>query len=105
MGGFAGGRPYDSEDAFEAAVERALGNRLRTDAAACVAMWCALATIEWSHTNGDTASFSLRAAGDLVAAIRGRGDYTAWYGSGPEGVVTAEIADALAREGWTPANR
>lgn len=113
LGGVSGGRPFDPDDAFEAAVNRALGDRLR----ACEArgwyaaagpytiaeqLWGALANRDWTHTNGDTAGYSFRAAGDLIAAVRGSGDYMDWYCSGPEGTVSDEIAAAMAREGWAP---
>ncbi len=102
MGGIEGGRPPDPADLFEMAVARALGPFLRTDDALCADMWSALANQAWRHDNGDTASYSFRAAGDLIAALRGAGDYMDWYCSGPYETVSERIREALAREGWHP---
>ena len=101
MGGIMGGRSLNAEDRFEATVNRVLGDRIRADDAFAAAMWAALANVDWTADNGDTASYSFRAAGDLVAAIRGSGDYMEWYSSAPEGVVSEEIAEAMRAEGWT----
>ena len=100
LGGVPAGRPFDPEDAFEAAVARALD---LSDDDIAAEMWGALANQPWQHENGDTADYSFRAAGDLVAAIRSvpGEDYMTWYCSGRE-VVTPRIAEALAKEGWRP---
>lgn len=122
LGGVSGGRGRDPADLFEAAVERAFGERLRyerargldarkADAAEGVGwdrhglgarLWGSLANIDWVHENGDTAGYSFRAAGDMIAAVVGDGDYMDWYCSADAGVVDGEVAEALAREGWRP---
>jgi hypothetical protein len=101
LGGLAGGRPLDATDAFEMAVRRCLGAALQDEHAAAE-LWSALANHGWHHIGGDTAAYSFRAAGDLIAAVRGEGNYMDWYCCGPAGVVSKRIADALAHEGWYP---
>lgn len=101
FGGIWGTRGLEPGNKFEEAVEHQLGDKIRSDDKLAIAMWSALANVDWKNTNGDTAGYSFRAAGDLVAAIRGSGVYMDWYCSGPDGVVSEEIAGALAKEGWT----
>lgn len=92
----------DAKDAFEQAMERAVGDRVRQYEAAGVALWSALANVEWKSLAGAEASYSWREAGSVVAGIRrDRSSYLDWYMSGPEGVVAPWIEDALKAEGWT----
>jgi hypothetical protein len=106
MGGIEGGRPRDPEDLFEAAVDRAMGDRLRAEGikGAFIAprLWGSLSNVDWIHENGDTASYSFRAAGDLIAALIGEGDYMDWYCSGHDGLADEEVAELMAKEGWRP---
>ena len=87
---------------FEAAVERALGPRLRPDEEACAALWSALANVEWGRADGGAVSCTLRRASELDAEIRGRGHRLEWYCSGPYATVSGGIEEAMAREGWAP---
>lgn len=102
LGGIKDGRRLNTADAFEVTVERVLGDRIRADDETAHAMWSALANVDWVHSSGDTAGYSFRAAGDLVAAIRGSGNYMDWYCQSDTAWVRDDIEDALAAEGWTP---
>jgi len=101
LGGLKECRPMNESDLFEQAVNRALGDAMRESDSLCRDMWSALANVEWSHENGDTASYSFRAAGDLIAAILGRGNYMDWYCSGEYATVSDVIEEAMQAEGWT----
>lgn len=99
-GGQTYGRPLKTLDPFEHAVETALGDRVRADERFAELLWGALSNVEWSH-DGQRINYSWRAAGDLVAALRREGNYLDWYCSGCAGIVPTEIAEAMAKLGWT----
>src|SRR5262245_20530998 len=78
LGGIKDGRELDETDAFEAAVNRAMGEQLRAEGIGPgwparsdgpkmlgQRLWGSLANVDWKHADGDTASYSFRAAGDL----------------------------------------
>lgn len=73
--GWHRGREHDPLDLFEVAVKRVFGEAMADDLDLCTEVWSAITNCDWHHDNGDTASYSFRAAGDLVAAVRGHGDY------------------------------
>jgi hypothetical protein len=102
LGGLAEYRQINEADLFEMAINRALGDAMREDTGLCKEVWSALANQDWLHENGDNASYSFRAAGDLIAAILGEGNYMDWYCSGPYETVSDRIEDAMRREGWKP---
>lgn len=73
----------------------------------------------WPLLKDETWSCTWRYAGGIVAELRDEGDYLDWYCSGmgqglgngdefgtkgyvPEGVITDEIREDLARLGWHP---
>jgi hypothetical protein len=100
-GGLSDRREINKDDAFEMALNRVYGDRIRANDVAACDVWCALANVDWKHENGDTASYSFRAAGDLVAAIRAKGMYMDWYCCGDYPRMTSEFAEAMAKQGWT----
>lgn len=105
-------RERDPGDLFKAAVDRAMGERLRAEGRGHgrggdgsqlgARLWGSLANVTWVHENGDTVEYSFRAAGDLIASIVGAGDYMDWYCTASYGEDDAEIVELLAKEGWRP---
>lgn len=102
LGGIPGGRSLNYEDRFEMDLAAALGPRMIDSADLCRRVWGSLANCDWIHESGDTAGYSFRAAGDLIAAIIGHGDYMDWYCSAPAGNPDAEVEAALLQRGWKP---
>ncbi len=100
IGGYVDGRPIDRDDPFETMIARVFGERMKTDNKLCRHIWSALANVQWRR-DGDEAFYSFRAAGDMIAAIRGNGNYLDWYCSGPYATIADEIRDAFGKEGWT----
>lgn len=108
FGGFGGSwstPDLDEDDLFAQAIERVLGDRIRADENVGRAVWEMIAGVDWVHANGDTALYTWRSAGDILAAIRGNGNYMDWYGEhcvqGQS--ITEEVKTAMATQGWSPA--
>lgn len=93
---------------FEAAIERAVGDRVRSSDEDACAVWCAMANIQWSHKDyGVWDGWTFRSAGTLIERMRRPDDwhddymgYMRWYCCGVDGIVEYWIAEALAKEGW-----
>jgi hypothetical protein len=92
---------YRPRKLFEAAVDRAVGDRVRSDGTCGVDLWSALADVEWHGADGEIVSYSFRSAGELVAWVREEGDYIEWFCGDAPGVVATWIGDALEVEGWS----
>jgi hypothetical protein len=70
-----------------------------------MALWEALAGIQWKHENDDVVWFTWRTAAHFVADIVGvDSDYMDFYGCGQAGLVRDDILAALSAEGWHPAD-
>jgi hypothetical protein len=91
-----------AEDAFEAAIVRALGERVREDRETAKALWGAITNVRWRHESYGEAGFSWRVAGHIIADILGQGCYMDWYMCAEAGVVRDDIFFALSAEGWIP---
>lgn len=88
-------------EAFEAAVARALGDDIRSDKRAARELWTAIAGVDWHHPKtGHEVGLTFRAAGELVANVRGEGSYIDWFLCAGPGWVSERIARALEKEGW-----
>ncbi|TJV51098.1 MAG: hypothetical protein E5Y01_16040 [Mesorhizobium sp.] len=101
LGGVEGGRLVDVDDLFEVLIGELFGDRIRSSFSFSTETWSGLTNVTWRHTSGDTAGYSFRRAGDVIAAIRGEGDYLDWYCCAPAGRVSDEISEALKVRGWT----
>lgn len=86
---------------FEQALRDGLGDNIKDDEIA-TQLWSALANVEWYHPeSGESASYSFRAAGGLVADLRDMGEnYLDWYCCGPYATVSDYIARVLRKQGW-----
>lgn len=96
-----GGREGPPRASFVISVARALGDNILHDDVVCFELWSALANVIWMHDRSEDVAYSFRAAGDLIAELRGEGDYRDWYCRGWPGVVSDRISDAMKAEGWT----
>lgn len=79
---------------------------IKTSSKFATDVWSALANVEWRHEDGTRFSCSWRAAGGIIARIRGEDKtdgmaYMNWYMSGPDAVVSDEIQEAFKERGWT----
>lgn len=98
---FGGGRTSLNEDnEIEVLLRELFEARVRESDDFAAALWGSLANVVW-HKGDLEVGYSFRAAGDVVACLRGEGSYMDWYCSAPDGVVSDEVADALAKRGWT----
>ena len=94
-------RLVDGADILAAALEQALGHRIREDEMFACDVWSALCNTDWIAPDGQRYLESFRTAGGVISEIRQDGsDYLTWYCSTPAAVVTQEISDAMAAIGW-----
>lgn len=102
-GGLMGGRALHPDDYFEMAVNAALGDAIRESDVQGSEVWAAITGVTWVGPDGVRWQYSYRAAGDIVAACQGDGDYLRWYCSAPvcHASVPAWIATAMLAQGWT----
>lgn len=64
-------------------------------------LYAALCNTEWHHrATGQLWSCSWRSAGDVVADMRGEGNYMDWYCSGGEGLVDEVVLMEVEALGW-----
>lgn len=102
LGGLIGGRQIDTADPFEVAVDQALGPRIRYSDTFAAEAWGTITGVYWFGPDGLPRGYTYRAAGDIVAAVRGFGDYCQWYCSGPvfEDNLPSWITEKMAALGW-----
>jgi hypothetical protein len=58
--------------------------------------------VSWQHDSApnEEVGYTFRAAGGLIAQIRGKGSYMDWYCCGPYATVAPWISEAMAKRGW-----
>ncbi len=86
---------------FEQTVKEYLGEEIRSDEQAARDLWSALANITWYHLEKRyEVGYTFRAAGHLIAEIRGEGSYIDWYLCADAAIVSDKIARAMKKAGW-----
>lgn len=91
----------DESDPFESTLVRLFRDRVRDSDDFARRLWSSLTNITWHNKSVEEYGYSFRAAGDLIAAMRGEGCYVDWYCCAPAGVVDEEVKQKLGAEGWT----
>jgi len=93
-------------DAMRPSLERDLGTSARVRALAggdlfATLLYGALCNTVWRHKATGTAwHCSWRSAGDIVADLRGQGDYLDWYCFSGEGFVDEQVLAEIDALGW-----
>ena len=101
LGGLKYTRKVDFNDSFESLVFNLFSASVQELDYKASELWGALSNVSWFEVGTDNeVGYSFRAAGDLVAAIRGEGDYLDWYCSGPAGEVPDWIEVPMEAAGW-----
>lgn len=104
-GGYRERRLVDTTSPFECIIESLFGDAIRHDDQIGRDVYSALCNMYWFSPNGTRYSYSQRAAGDLVAAIKGEGNYLSWYCHQPSGMITYHIHQTMRQHNWTHAPR
>jgi hypothetical protein len=82
---------------------QSVAERAKSDEAFAQNLYGALCNMRWVHAEAEAPYHcTWRAASGLVAELRGCDDWLEYYCTGGEGTVSPDVADALARLGWTP---
>ena len=100
-GGLNQTRRPDLSDPFEAAVAANFSSLVQASPRFAEDLWGALCNVYWIHKTHGAVGGSFRYAGDLVAALRGEGNYLDWYCTGRAGKVPKQISSAMEAAGWT----
>lgn len=85
-------------DRLAAAVEAALGERIKADANFAANVWGALVYNDWFDAEGIEGILTYRGADSVIQDIRRDGE--SFYMEGGEGPPPPEIAKAMAAAGW-----
>mgnify|MGYP006289681555 FL=1 len=88
---------------FEEVITDHFGERMKTDDDLCSRIWSSLANVDWYYVKGEktvSVGYSFRAAGSMIAGIRGFGDYMDWYCSGPDADVAPEFRRLMKKNGF-----
>jgi hypothetical protein len=93
----------DYDQKFDDDFRELFTRRLRENEDFGKELWSALANVDWYHESdaeNTDCGHSFRSAGALIASMLCHGDYMDWYCSAPDGVVSEDIAQAMASRGW-----
>ena len=97
----------DYQKKFEDDLLTLFTNRIKEDDEFARQFWSSFGSVHWyqesdpNKFNPDYSCYiSGRHAAMLITEIQGKGEYTDWFLSSPENVVSEFIAEAMASKGW-----